>query len=416
MNHDKTLFFAGIDWGSASHQVCVTDQIGSTLGEKAFNHTDKGLCEMAQWLIELSRSTADDIAVAIEVPHGPVVETLLERGFRVHSINPKQLDRFRDRFSPSGAKDDRRDARVLADALRTDGRRFRRLKHQDSDIVILRELLCTREDLVAERTRLINRWRQLLWSYYPQFNELIGDAVRPWLVELWELVPTPAAARRIRPSTIHKLLKRYRIRRVSAEEVLKVLRSKEISLREVTVSSRVGHVGSIIERMKVAERQLGKTEGLMNDAIKACASRQSGCEGRAGDIEILLSIPGVGMVVLATLLTEAWDPLKKRDCDSLRCLGGTAPVTKQSGETRYVTRRRAASRKLVDAIVHWAGIAVMHDPTSKAKYAALRKRGHGYYRALRSVGDRLLFVACKLLEKGELFDKNFKKTTDVIAA
>ena len=76
MNKEKTLFFAGIDWGSASHQVCITDQIGSTLGEKAFNHTGKGLCEMAQWLIELSRSTADDIAVAIEVPHGPVVETL----------------------------------------------------------------------------------------------------------------------------------------------------------------------------------------------------------------------------------------------------------------------------------------------------------------------------------------------------
>ena len=73
------------------------------------------------------------------------------------------------------------------------------------------------------------------------------------------------------------------------------------------------------------------------------------------------------------------------------------------GENIYVT-----------GIVHWAGIAVMHDPTSKAKYAALRKRGHGYYRSLRSVGDRLLFVACKLLEKGELFDKNFKKTTDVL--
>ena len=114
-----------------------------------------------------------------------------KEAFAFTPFNPKQLDRFRDRFSPSGAKDDRRDARVLADALRTDGRRFRRLKHQDSDIVILRELLCTREDLVAERTRLINRWRQLLWSYYPQFNELIGDTVRPWLVELWELYRLP---------------------------------------------------------------------------------------------------------------------------------------------------------------------------------------------------------------------------------
>ncbi len=46
-------------WGSVSHQVCVVDQHGLTLGEKAFNHMGKGLNEMAQWLIELSRSTAD---------------------------------------------------------------------------------------------------------------------------------------------------------------------------------------------------------------------------------------------------------------------------------------------------------------------------------------------------------------------
>ena len=91
MNHDKTLFFAGIDWGSASHQVCITDQIGSTLGEKAFNHTGKGLNEMPQWLIELSRSTADDIAVAIEVPHGPVVETLLKEAFAFTPLIPNSL-------------------------------------------------------------------------------------------------------------------------------------------------------------------------------------------------------------------------------------------------------------------------------------------------------------------------------------
>ena len=63
---------------------------------------------------------AGDVGVAIETPRGPVVESLMERGIAVHSINPKQLDRFRDRLSPAGAKDDRRDARVLASALRTD--------------------------------------------------------------------------------------------------------------------------------------------------------------------------------------------------------------------------------------------------------------------------------------------------------
>ena len=65
------------------------------------------------------------MAIGIEVPHGTLVEELLERGFTVFSINPKQLNRFRDRHFPAGAKDDKRDAFVLADSLRTDQHCFR---------------------------------------------------------------------------------------------------------------------------------------------------------------------------------------------------------------------------------------------------------------------------------------------------
>ena len=78
---------------------------------------------MAAWLMGTSGATdPDQIHVAIEVPHGPVVETLIERGFKAHAINPKQMDRFRDRFTLAGAKDDSRDAEVMASALRTDPR------------------------------------------------------------------------------------------------------------------------------------------------------------------------------------------------------------------------------------------------------------------------------------------------------
>ena len=103
------------------------------------------------------------VAVAIEVPHGPVVETLMERSFAVHSINPKQLDRFRDRVSPAGAKDDRLDALVLAASLRTDGHRFRYLQPGLAEIVELRELNRIARDLTVERVRLVNRIQQALW-------------------------------------------------------------------------------------------------------------------------------------------------------------------------------------------------------------------------------------------------------------
>ena len=71
--------------------------------------------------------------------------------------------------------------------------------------------------------------------------------------------------------------------------------------------------------------------------------------------------------------------------------------------------RSAASRRLAEALYHWAGAAMLHDPVSKAGYASLRARGLRHSRSLRTVGDRLLSVACALLRKGELFDKEFKK-------
>ena len=409
MENDKSLFFAGVDWGRGSHQVCVVDQQGSVIGEKAFKHTGSGLFEMARWMMKVSGSEARNIAIAIEVNHGPVVESLLDQGLGVYSVNPKQLDRFRDRFCVSGAKDDRRDAMVLASALRTDRRHFRRLEPQDPDTITLRELNRTREEIVGERTRLVNRLRELLWRYYPQLNELVGKPVRSWHLELWELAPSPAAAKRVRVSTVRKLLGRHRVRRIDAEEARKMLLSEVINLKQATVESCVEHVRTIVERMKVADRQLKETKDSIRKVIETIDSRQRAEGGGPTDIEILRSIPGVGDVVLATLIAEAWDLVRRRDHKALRCLGGTAPVTKQSGKTKQVVRRRAVSRRLCDALHILGGVAIIHDPVSRTRYEALRARGHGYCRSVRTVCDRLLLVACALLEKRELFDKEFKK-------
>ena len=53
---------------------------------------------------------------------------------------------------------------------------------------------------------------------------------------------------------------------------------------------------------------------------------------------------------------------------------------------------------------HWARVATQHDPRSRSKYAALRSRGHSHGRALRSVADRLLNVACAMLRSGTTFN------------
>ncbi len=395
--------FAGIDWGSETHQVCIVDGEGTVLGERAFRHGGAGLAEMADWLVATAKAEPHAIGVAIEVPHGPVVETLMERGFAVHAINPKQLDRFRDRFSPAGAKDDRRDARVLADALRTDCHAFRRLDASAPEIVELREWSRIANDLTGERTRLANRARQQLWRYYPQLLKVESDLAKAWARDLWSLVPTPDKARRVRLKTVAALLKRHRVRRIDAETVLERLREPAVSVAPGTAEAAVARLEVVFAQIDVVARQLARAWREIDRLTAALARPAPSPEDEPGmqgqrDVEILSSLPGVGRIVLATLLAEAHDPLRRRDYQALRCLSGTAPVTKRSGKSLVVVRRLAAHNRLRDALYHWAGVAIQHDPISKAKYAALRARGHGHARALRSVADRLLAVACAMLQ------------------
>ena len=172
---DERRWYAGVDWASESHHVLLTDGDGRKIGEKIFKHGGEGLAEMAAWLMAMSGvAEPRQIDIAIEVPHGPVVETLIERSFKVHAINPKQMDRFRDRFTLAGAKDDSRDAEVMASALRTDPRCFRLLAVADPVVIELREWSRIAEDLGADRNRLTNRLREQLWRN----NRPAGHVVR----------------------------------------------------------------------------------------------------------------------------------------------------------------------------------------------------------------------------------------------
>ena len=405
---DRIEWFVGVDWGSEVHHVCIIDAEGRVQGERSFAHTGSGLAEMAAWLLQQSGAVPGAIAVALEVPHGPVVEALMERGFVVHSLNPKQLDRFRDRFSPAGAKDDRRDARVLADALRTDGRFFRRLDPVEPEVVELREWTRIADELTAERTRLANRVRQQLWRYYPQILAVDSDPAKAWVLDLWQLAPTPDKARRVRKDTAARLLKRNRVRCIDAEEVLRRLREPAIPVAPGTIEAAVAHISTVAERLALVRRQLAQAHVKIERLTEALAAALENPQDKTGieaqrDVAILASLPGVGRIVLATLLAEAFDPLRRRDYHALRCLCGTAPVTRRSGKSTIVVRRLAAHNRLRDAVYHWARVAVQRDPISKAKYAALRARGHGHARALRSVADRLIAVACAMLQNQTLF-------------
>ena len=373
----KLAWFAGVDWGSQKHQACVLDAVGKVLGERAFEHGGQGLAEMADWLLSFASGEAGEVGevgVAIETPRGPVVESLMERGFAVHSMNPKQLDRFRDRFSPAGAKDDRRDARVLASALRTDPHCLRQLEPTDPKVIELREWSRLREDLTRERTRLANRMREQLWRYYPQFLAAIDDDVAtPWALDLWRRLPTPTAAQRVREATLARVLKQHCIRRIDAATLRGRLRAPAIRVAPGTAEAAAAHIRLVTERLALVNRQLAHARSQLDLLVRqfaeaapaedpnASAETDPGPSKEPADAAILLSLPGIGTGVLATLLAESSDAVRRRDYHALRCLCGVAPVTRRSGKSLIVSRRLAAHDRLRDAAYHWARVAAQRD-------------------------------------------------------
>jgi transposase len=394
------LYRVGIDWGTQHHQVCIVDREGRRI-EATVPHTSAGLTALAHRLTALSPAVPEQIAVAIEVPRGPVVDTLLECGVHVFSLNPKQLDRFRDRHTVAGAKDDRRDAWVLADALRTDQPSFRRIYSDDSLIIELRELSRLDDELREQLSRLSNRLREQLQRIRPDLLGLCPAADEPWFWALLDLMLTRAKPLTLK--AVSAVLKGHQIRRVTAETVHAAVQVPPLRVAPGTMAAAAAHIKVLLPQLHLVHDQRHRTVGHRLDAVLA-ALAQEDVPGQHRDVTVLRSLPGVGRLVAATVLAEAARPLAQRDYQTLRAQAGAAPITRQSGKKTVVLMRWACNRRLRNALYHWARVSVQVDARCRAHYDRLRQRGHDHARALRGVVDRLLAVLMAMLASRTLYD------------
>lgn len=405
---DEFKILVGIDWADRNHQVCVCSTTGEILLERQVDHEASALAQLADQLLELAGGEASRIAVAIETPRGPIVSTFMERGMAVFAINPKQLDRFRDRHTVAGAKDDRRDAYVLADSLRGDLHLFRRVRLPDAEILELRELVRLREHLVRDRTAYANRVRDQLTRYYEQILQLGSIYDDRWIWDLLERVPTPAQGRAFAVAKIRSILERRHIRRITPEEVRAILSQPALAVAPGVAKAAAIAVKADLHVLRTIDDSVRDVEDQLEARMAALAREDPELPEaeikKHRDARVLLSLPGVGTIVGATMLSEAWEALADRDYRTLRSECGAAPVTHQSGKRRTVTYRRACNFLLRNALFFFSRTAIKYDERAKAHYARLRAQGAKQGRALRGVADRLLKVLIAMLKAGTTFD------------
>jgi len=272
--------------------------------------------------------------------------------------------------------------------------------------------------------------RELVHRIAPEWLTLSTNADDPWFWMFVEYAATLALGRRLDRGKIQRLLKSYRIRRVTPDDVLRVLARPALTVAPGTVEAVTAHIQLLLRRVRLVHEQRQLCERELERALADLATGDAAhppsvtgpgasdattgvASSDPGDVAILQSSPGVGISVAAAFIADARALLRLRDYDGLRAVAGVAPVRRQTGKNKrgVVSMRYACNGRLRNASYHWARVSTRVDAAARQYYVALRSRGHSHGRALRSVADRWLRILIAMLKTRTLYDPTRFATT-----
>lgn len=368
--------FAGIDRAKAAHAVCVVDERGVVTKRFDVDHDAAGLRELA-------RRLGDIDGVAIERPDGPVVDALLGAGIPVTVIASRHVKALRTRHGLAGNKDDRMDAFILADALRTDGQRLRPLRPDTPETVALRATVRARKDLVQTRVALVQQLEAHLALVFPGAADLFDDLASPIAQAFLHRFPSAERAGWLSPKRMAAWLaaQGYCGRRTGAE------------LHARLEAAPPGIAGGTADAMAAVTLAYVRAIAVVRDQADDLEARIVEQLALHPDGHIFTSLPRSGQVRAAALLAEIGDCRERFPTpDSLACLAGATPSTRQSGQHRAVSFRWTCDKKLRDAIVDFAQDSRRANAWAADLHARARARGKSHAHAVRILARAWIHV------------------------
>jgi transposase len=380
----------GIDWAWDDHAVSVVDARGREICRCSVEHSAAGLHEL---IAVLARHGARE--AAIERPDGPAVDALLGAGITVVVISPYQVKNLRGRYGPAGNKDDRFDAYVLADTLRTDRARLAPLTPDSPATVALRRACRARKDLVAHRVAVANQLRTHLQLAFPGAVGLFADIDSPVSLKFLACFDTQDRADWLSPKRLADWL----------ASVGYSGRTDPADLHARLTAAPRCAAGDDGTAQACVTRALLTVLTTLAEQIKALSEQIGEQFAAHADRHVFTSLPRSGTIRAARLLAEIGGCRARFPTpESLACLAGAAPSTRQPGKVRAVSFRWACDKQLRDAVTDFAGDSRRASPWAADLYDRARARGHDHPHAVRILARAWLFIIWHCWQDGTAYD------------
>jgi transposase len=400
MKEEKRLkrYYVGVDWADEFHQVWVSDPEGKKVAEMKVEQSPKGMSEFGRWLHE-RQGEGIELWAAIEKPHGRIVDFLLDHGVVVYPVNPKALDRVRDRFRMSQSKSDSFDAYVLAEFLRTDHVHLRALEPNSEPAQELKMLTRDHHRLMRHKTRLLNQIEVTLKEYYPRPLEVFSDLESKIALDFLIQYPTPRALSDLTRRKWNRFAKReHHLGEAHCKELWEKLSQPQLGIPEHVVRAKAQLLLVLVAQLKA-----------LAQAVESYSEKVQRFFASMPAAELVKTLPGGKSGTIVPMLWAELGDAKSR-WESFRHLqaeAGGVPVTKASGKS-HVVHFRFACNKLMRYASYWLSfISLNRCEWANKYYRDQRSKGHGHHQALRALGAKWLKIIFIMWRDNKPYDENY---------
>jgi transposase len=367
----------GLDRADQKADLCLLETATGQHRTAVLDTAPEALCE---WLADLRQQHPQArVGLCLEQPAVHLIPFLEAYDWiTLHPINPITLQKYREAFVTSRAKDDTKDAEYLADLLLNHHAQLPVWAPQDSATRAVQQLVVHRRAVVDERTALSNRLIALLKQYFPQALTLCGDALwRPLATAFLLKWPSLSAVQKAKPATVKQFYHLHGSRSATLLEERLALLAKAVPVTDETAV-----IESFVLRVQLLARELqavGRTIAEFDRQIAAAYAAHP-------DHAIFTSLPGAGPVLGPRLLASLGAERERfASAAGVQCYTGVAPVTKRSGGSERIHRRYCCPKFHRQSFHEYAKESVLWSRWAAAFYLQQRTKGCPHHTAVRAL-------------------------------